>query len=83
MKKRGLTPKHVVFTSLFNACANSPWPFTDGLQRATKLHKQLMENGIILNNTSSHAMIKGRIYILFIGIFIIFILHLKIFFMGF
>lgn len=59
MKKRGLTPKHVVFTSLFNACANSPWPFTDGLQRATKLHKQLMENGIILNNTSSHAMIKA------------------------
>ncbi|XP_047473861.1 pentatricopeptide repeat-containing protein 1, mitochondrial-like [Penaeus chinensis] len=59
MKKRGLTPKHVVFTSLFNACANSPWPLTDGLQRATKLSKQLMENGVILNSTTSHAMIKA------------------------
>lgn len=60
LKKRGLKVQDVVYTGLFNACANSPWPTTDGLQRATQLRSQLTEKGYLVNQTSSHAMIKGK-----------------------
>ncbi|KAK4320608.1 hypothetical protein Pmani_008544 [Petrolisthes manimaculis] len=59
LKKRGLKVQDVVYTGLFNACANSPWLSTDGLQRATHLRSQLIEKGYPVNKTSSHAMIKA------------------------
>ena len=59
MKKRALEGHPVIYTGLFNACAESPWPATDGLRRAHKLRKQLQEKQYIFNQTISHAMIKG------------------------
>ena len=59
MKKRGLTPSEVTFTSLFNACAESPWPITDGITRLRKLHSQLKEKDIVVNKITHHAMIKA------------------------
>ncbi|XP_071544899.1 pentatricopeptide repeat-containing protein 1, mitochondrial [Panulirus ornatus] len=59
MKKRGLKVQPVAYTGLFNACANSPWPETDGLKRATQLREQLLQNGYLFNQIISHAMIKA------------------------
>ncbi|XP_038068403.1 pentatricopeptide repeat-containing protein 1, mitochondrial-like [Patiria miniata] len=59
MKKRGLRPSDVTFTGLFNACAESPWPLTDGLTRLRHLHSQLQEKGITVNQITHHAMIKA------------------------
>ncbi|XP_022102389.1 pentatricopeptide repeat-containing protein 1, mitochondrial-like isoform X2 [Acanthaster planci] len=59
MKQRGLTPSEVTFTALFNACAESPWPLTDGLTRLRHLHSQLQEKGITVNQITHHAMIKA------------------------
>ena len=59
MKSRGLTPSDVTFTSLFNACAESPWPLTDGISRLHKLHSQLKEKEIVVNQITQHAMIKA------------------------
>ncbi|KAK7076234.1 Pentatricopeptide repeat-containing protein 1, mitochondrial [Halocaridina rubra] len=59
MKKRGLEVQPVAYTGLFNACAESPWPTTDGLKRAHKLRDQLIEKGYIFNQIISHAMIKA------------------------
>lgn len=59
MKKRGLKVQPVAYTGLFNACANSPWPATDGLQRATHLREELTGKGYKVNQIISHAMIKG------------------------
>ncbi|XP_068205939.1 pentatricopeptide repeat-containing protein 1, mitochondrial [Palaemon carinicauda] len=59
MKKRGIKPQPVTYTGLFNACANSPWPATDGLLRAQKLRKQLQDKEYPVNQTISHAMIKA------------------------
>lgn len=59
MKQRGLKVEPVAYTGLFNACAHSPWPTTDGLQRATRLRTQLKEKGYQFNQIVSHALIKG------------------------
>ncbi|XP_071797738.1 pentatricopeptide repeat-containing protein 1, mitochondrial-like [Asterias amurensis] len=59
MKSRGLTPSDVTFTSLFNACAESPWPLTDGISRLHKLHSQLKDKEIVVNQITQHAMIKA------------------------
>lgn len=59
MKQRSLKIEPVAYTGLFNACAQSPWPTTDGLQRATNLRIELKRKGYPFNQTISHAMIKG------------------------
>ncbi|XP_045593921.2 pentatricopeptide repeat-containing protein 1, mitochondrial [Procambarus clarkii] len=59
MKRCGFQIQPVAYTGLFNACANSPWPTTDGLKRATGLREQLLEKGYIFNQTITHAMIKA------------------------
>ncbi|XP_076040230.1 pentatricopeptide repeat-containing protein 1, mitochondrial isoform X2 [Oratosquilla oratoria] len=59
MKKRGLEVDGVVYTGLFNACANSPWPTTDGLTRARQLYTSLAERQYLFNTTHYHVMIKA------------------------
>ncbi|XP_041362980.1 pentatricopeptide repeat-containing protein 1, mitochondrial-like [Gigantopelta aegis] len=58
MKKMGLKPEETVYTSLFNACANSPWP-QDGLSRAHKLYNLMTEQGVDPNLINYKAMIKA------------------------
>ena len=50
MKKRGLQVRRAVYTGLFNACANSPWP-EDGLRRAHDLLSILREMDYEFNPT--------------------------------
>ncbi|XP_074029683.1 pentatricopeptide repeat-containing protein 1, mitochondrial [Leptinotarsa decemlineata] len=59
MKKRGLKATGGTYTALFNACANSPWPTTDGLTRATNLRELMLEKGYEPNDTNYNAMIKA------------------------
>ena len=59
MKKSGLKVEPVAYTGLFIACAHSPWPTTDGLQRATQLRSYLLERKFQFNQITCHAMIKG------------------------
>ncbi|KAG5870720.1 hypothetical protein JTB14_017053 [Gonioctena quinquepunctata] len=59
MKKRGLTVTGGTYTALFNACANSPWPTTDGLTRARELREIMIEKGYEPNDTNYNAMIKA------------------------
>ncbi|XP_057667744.1 pentatricopeptide repeat-containing protein 1, mitochondrial [Diorhabda carinulata] len=59
MKKRGLKVTGGTYTALFNACANSPWPTTDGLTRATHLRNIMIEKGYQPNDTNYNAMIKA------------------------
>lgn len=59
MKKRGLKVEPVAYTGLFLACAHSPWPTTDGLQRATHLRSYLLEKNFQFNQIICHAMIKA------------------------
>lgn len=59
MKRRGLKAMGGTYTALFNACSNSPWPLTDGLSRAKKLHLIMIEKGDEPNDTTYNAMIKA------------------------
>lgn len=59
MKKRGIKAHPGTYTALFNACSNSPWPTTDGLERARKLHDLMIEKGYQPNDTNYNAMIKA------------------------
>uniref|UniRef100_A0A6P7F786 Pentatricopeptide repeat-containing protein 1, mitochondrial n=1 Tax=Diabrotica virgifera virgifera TaxID=50390 RepID=A0A6P7F786_DIAVI len=59
MKKRGLKISPGSYTALFNACANSPWPLTDGLKRATHLREIMIEKGYQPNDTNYNVMIKA------------------------
>lgn len=59
MKRRGLNVMGGTYTALFNACANSPWPTTDGLTRAQKLRDIMIEKGHTPNVTTCNAMIKA------------------------
>ncbi|XP_072168356.1 pentatricopeptide repeat-containing protein 1, mitochondrial-like [Diadema setosum] len=59
MKERGLQPSSVTYTSLFNACSQSPWAKTDGLTRLRKLHQQLLEKSIKVNLITHHSMMKA------------------------
>jgi len=59
MLKRGWDTNPSIYTSLFNACANSPLE-GDGLIRAKKLRQKLIEKNIPLNQTHYNAMIKGE-----------------------
>ncbi len=58
MKKFGIKPKPAVYTSLFNACANSPWR-EDGLQRAFRLRQLMLEQNVSINIATYNAMIKA------------------------
>ncbi|CAG9771000.1 unnamed protein product [Ceutorhynchus assimilis] len=59
MKKRGLQVHPGTYTALFNACANSPWPLTDGLTRAKHLYDIMIEKSHQPNDTNYNAMIKA------------------------
>ncbi|XP_071814731.1 pentatricopeptide repeat-containing protein 1, mitochondrial-like isoform X2 [Apostichopus japonicus] len=59
MKERNLHPSNVTYTSLFNACAESPWPTTDGYVRLKKLHQYLLDKEVKLNLITHRAMIKA------------------------
>ncbi|CAH0547474.1 unnamed protein product [Brassicogethes aeneus] len=59
MKKRGLKVTEGTYTALFNACANSPWPQTDGLSRAKHLQEIMIEKQYNPNDTNYNAMIKA------------------------
>lgn len=59
MKKRALKVTPGTYTALFNACANSPWPQTDGLTRAAHLRNIMIEKMYEPNLTNYNAMIKA------------------------
>lgn len=58
MKKRNLKVTGGTYTSLFNACANSPWP-KDGLRRANYLRELMLEKNYEPNITNYNVMIKA------------------------
>ncbi|XP_018322813.1 pentatricopeptide repeat-containing protein 1, mitochondrial [Agrilus planipennis] len=59
LKKRGLKVHPSMYTSLFNACANSPWPLSDGLTRARHLRNLIIEKMYEPNESNYNAMIKA------------------------
>lgn len=61
MKKRGIKTTQATYTSLFNACANSPYK-DDALKKATHLHDLMSSKLIEPNIFIYHAMIKGNLY---------------------
>lgn len=58
MRQRGLKVTGATYTSLFNACANGPWPL-DGLNKANRLREVLLEKGHEPNASTYNAMIKA------------------------
>lgn len=58
MKQRDLVITGGTYTSLFNACAMSPF-LSDGLQRANQLREQMKEKGHDPNPQNYNAMIKA------------------------
>lgn len=58
MKKLGIIPNDYIYSALFNACANSPWP-EDGLQRANTLLQDMAVKDITPNTVTYHSMIKA------------------------
>lgn len=58
MRQRGLKVTGATYTSLFNSCANSPWP-QDGLNKANRLREIMLEKGFEPNASNYNAMIKA------------------------
>lgn len=58
MKQRGMNVSGGTYTSLFNACAMSPWP-QDGLNKANRLREIMAEKGYEPNPMNYNAMIKA------------------------
>lgn len=58
MKKRGVRPNGGTYTSLFNACANCPFPGY-GFQQAKHLKALMDEKSIFIRPITYHAMIKA------------------------
>ncbi|XP_052873607.1 pentatricopeptide repeat-containing protein 1, mitochondrial [Anopheles cruzii] len=58
MKQHGLKVTGGTYTSLFNACAMSPFP-GDGLKRSNQLREVMLEKGYDPNETNYNAMIKA------------------------
>ncbi|XP_014247871.1 pentatricopeptide repeat-containing protein 1, mitochondrial [Cimex lectularius] len=58
MKKRGVNESASTYTSLFNACANDPWP-KDGLEAALHLKDLMKRKGYQINEVNANAMIKA------------------------
>jgi len=61
MKRRGAPIKEAWYTSLFNACANSPWDSERNLVRIEKVRANMSYKGYAPNQTHYHSMIKGNI----------------------
>lgn len=59
MKRRGAKMKLGWYTSLFNACANSPWDASQNLLRIDRLRDHMRYRGCTANQSHYHAMIKG------------------------
>ncbi|XP_053687641.1 pentatricopeptide repeat-containing protein 1, mitochondrial [Sabethes cyaneus] len=58
MKQHGLKVTGGTYTSLFNACANSPF-LSDGLHKANRLREIMIEKGYEPNESNYNAMIKA------------------------
>lgn len=58
MRQRGLKVTGATYTSLFNACANTPWQ-QDGLNKAHHLREIMLEKGYEPNASNYNAMIKA------------------------
>lgn len=58
MRQRGLKVTGATYTSLFNACANTPWA-NDGFNKAHQLRKTMLEKGHEPNGTTYNVMIKA------------------------
>ncbi|EAT42220.1 AAEL006227-PA [Aedes aegypti] len=58
MKQHGLKVTGGTYTSLFNACANSPF-LGDGLDKANRLREIMIEKGYEPNESNFNAMIKA------------------------
>lgn len=57
-KKMGIEPNDYIYSALFNACANSPWP-EDGLRRAKLLLEDLSVKNISLNSVTYNTIVKA------------------------
>ena len=61
MKERGIRVKPQTYTSLFNACANSPViEREENLKRIERLRLSMTDHGFVPNIIHYHAMIKGK-----------------------
>ena len=58
MRQRGLKVTGATYTSLFNACATTPYP-QDGLNKANRLRQIMIEKSFEPNATNYNAMIKA------------------------
>lgn len=58
MKQRDLKVTGGTYTSLFNACSNSPYR-NDGLEKAKYLREKILQSGYVLNVSNYNAMIKA------------------------
>lgn len=58
MRQRGLKITGATYTSLFTACAASPWP-QDGLNKAKRVREIMLEKGFEPNASNYNAMIKA------------------------
>lgn len=58
MKQRGLRITGGTYTSLFNACANTPW-LNDGIIKANRLREIMIEKSYEPNASNYNAMIKA------------------------
>ncbi|XP_055603442.1 pentatricopeptide repeat-containing protein 1, mitochondrial [Uranotaenia lowii] len=58
MKQHGLKVTGGTYTSLFNACANSPF-LGDGLEKVNRLREIMIEKGYEPNESNYNAMIKA------------------------
>ena len=59
MLRRQLRVKNMIYTSLFDSCANCPYP-EKGLSGALRLREKLAEKQVILNEINYNSMIKGK-----------------------
>lgn len=58
MKQRQLKVTGGTYTSLFNACSNSPYR-NDALEKAQHLREKILQSGYVLNISNYNAMIKA------------------------
>lgn len=61
MKKRGYKEGPRTISSLFNACANSPWNKEANLDKIDRLLINMKDRGLEPNLINYHALIKGSV----------------------